>query len=374
MYFGAPMFSWALRMLWRDRLYVLAAAGGVAAALLVVLLVEGMFVGESRQIIAYPQELKADIWVAQDGVANMHMATSFIDAGKETHIQKLPGVGRTTSLLYINGFVSDGEREWFAYIVGLLPAQPQAGPASVLTGKRLPGPDEVIIPRVLASKLGVDLGDTVQVAGEPLMVAGIAEGYFSMANSIAFVHFDWLQDRLDTFNAVSYITVQAAPGVDTTALAEHIREEIDGVEVTLNDTFIANDKRIGLQMGGELIAVMSLVSGLVAALVVIWCVMVLVVRYQQELAIARAVGARAYQLVLAVALQALLLTTIGYLLSVAAGLALEPGMARWMPDVAVTFPAQSFIRNGVLSLTVALVSALPPIWRVLRVDPVEVFK
>lgn len=195
-----------------------------------------------------------------------------------------------------------------------------------------------------------------------------------MANSIAFVHFDWLQDRLDTFNAVSYITVQAAPGVDTTVLAEHIREEIDGVEVTLNDTFIANDKRIGLQMGGELIAVMSLVSGLVAALVVIWCVMVLVVRYQQELAIARAVGARAYQLVLAVALQALLLTTIGYILSVVAGLALEPGMARWVPDVAVTFPAQSFIRNGVLSLTVALVSALPPIWRVLRVDPVEVFK
>jgi putative ABC transport system permease protein len=361
-------------MLWRDRLYVLAAAGGVAAALLVVLLVEGMFIGESQQIIAYPKELKADIWVAQDGVANMHMATSFIDAGKETQIRNLSGVAGTTSLLYINGFVSDGEREWFTYIVGLLPEQSQAAPASSVTGKRVPGLDEVIIPKVLASKLGVDLGDTVQVAGDPLMVAGIANGYFSMANSIAFVHFDWLQERLDTFNTVSYITVQAASGVDTADLAERIREQVDGVEVTLNDTFIANDKRISLQMGGELIAVMSLVSGMVAALVVTWCVMVLVVRYQQELAIARAVGARADQLVLAVALQALLLTAIGYLLSVVTGFALEPAMAHWVPDVAVTFPAQSFIRNGALSLTVALVSALPPIWRVLRVDPVEVFK
>jgi len=368
------MFSWALRTLWRDRLYVLAAAAGVAAALLVVVLVEGMFVGESRQITAYPEDLAADIWIAQEGVANMHMATSFIDAGKATQIERLPGVAQTTSLLYINGFVSDGEREWFAYIVGVLPDQPQAGPAQPVTGKRLPGPTEVVLPQVLAGKLGVGLGDSVQVAGDALTVVGITEGYFSMANTIAFVHFSWLEDRLDTFNTVSYTTVTAAPGVDPAALAARIRAEVDGIEVTLNQRFIANDRRIGLQMGGELIAVMSLVSALVAALVVAWCVMVLVVRYQQELAIARAVGARSHQLVLAVCLQVLLLASGGYALSVLLALALEPAMTRWVPDVAVAMTRDSFLRNGIVTALVALAAALVPIWRVLRVDPMEVFK
>lgn len=368
------MFNWALRTLWRDRLYVLAAAAGVAAALLVVVLVEAMFVGESRQIIAYPQELDADIWVAQEGVANMHMATSFIDAGKAAQIEKLPGVEKTTSLLYINGFVSDGEREWFAYIVGILPDQPQAGPVQAISGQRLPGQQDVILPLVLADKLGVVIGDQVLVAGEPLTVNGITPGYFSMANSIAFVHFDWLQERLGTFNTVSYTTVNVAPGTDATELADRIGEQVGGVEVTLNQDFIANDLRIGLQMGGELIAVMSLVSALVAALVLAWCVMVLVVRYQQELAIARAVGARSHQLVLAVSLQVLMLALTGYALSMLLALVLEPALTSWVPDVAVAITTTSLVRNGLLTLIVALVSALVPVWRVLRVDPVEVFK
>lgn len=368
------MFSWAFRTLWKDRNYALAAACGVAAALLVVLLVEGMFVGESRQIIAYPQDLNADLWVAQDGVSNMHMATSFIDSGKEARIAELRGVASTSSLLYVNGFVSDGDREWFAYVVGLHEYQPEAGPALPVRGRRMPGPGETVIPRVLADKLGVGLGDTVQVANEPVTVAGIMDGYFSMANSIAFVEFGWLQDLLDTFNTVSYIVVRAEPGTDISALEQHITENIDGIEVTANPTFIDNDHRIGLQMGGELIAIMSVVSGIVAALVVAWCVMVLVARYQQELAIAKAVGARNFQVIAAVALQALLITFSGYLLSVLLALFLQPLLTEWVPDVTIRFPLYSFQRNGLLSLVVALVAALIPAWRVVSVDPVEVFK
>lgn len=368
------MFSWAFRTLWQDRYYALAAAGGVAAALLVVLLVEGMFVGESRQIIAYPEDLGADLWVAQDGVSNMHMATSFIDSGKETRIAELPGVASTSSLLYVNGFVSDGDREWFAYIVGIHDYQPEAGPAVTVEGQRIPEKGETIIPRVLADKLGAGIGDQVLVANEPVRVAGIMDGYFSMANSIAFVDFNWLQDLLDTFNTVSYIIVRAEPGADITALEQRIQENIESVEVVPNATFINNDLRIGLQMGGELIAIMSVVSGIVAALVVAWCVMVLVARYQQELAIAKAVGARNAQVISAVALQALLITAFGYGLSVILALGLEPLLAEWVPDVAIRFPLYSFQRNGLLSLIVALVAALIPAWRVVSVDPVEVFK
>jgi putative ABC transport system permease protein len=368
------MFSWAFRTLWKDRNYALAAAGGVAAALLVVLLVEGMFVGESRQIIAYPQDLNADLWVAQDGVSNMHMATSFIDSGKETRIAELPGVASTSSLLYVNGFVSDGDREWFAYIVGIHDYQPEAGPGVPVEGKRVPGNGETVIPRVLADKLGAGIGDRVQVANEPVTVAGIMDGYFSMANSIAFVDFNWLQDLMDSFNTVSYIVVRTEPGTKPQVLEQRITDTIEGVEVVRNETFINNDLRIGLQMGGELIAIMSVVSGIVAALVVAWCVMVLVARYQQELAIAKAVGARNFQVIAAVALQALLITFFGYLLSVLLALSLQPLLAEWVPDVAIRFPLYSFQRNGLLSLVVALVAALIPAWRVVSVDPVEVFK
>lgn len=363
-----------MRTLWRDRRYALATAAGVAAALVLVLLVEGMFVGESRQITAYPEDLQADLWIAQDGVANMHMATSFIDAGKETRIQRLPGVASTSSLLYVNGFVSDGEREWFAYIVGVRAGRPDAGPRLPVRGNRMPGAGEAVIPKVLADRLGVDLGDSIHVANEPVRVAGIMDGYFSMANSIAFVEAGWLQDVLEIFDIVSYVIVRAEVGTDVDDLARTIRDELESVEVVDNRTFIDNDRRIGLQMGGELIAIMAVVSALVAALLVVWCVMVMITRYQPELAVAKAVGARNGHVILGVACQAVLVTAAGYLLSLGGGLGLEALLDRWAPGVAIDFPAASYGRNALMSFAIALAAAVLPAWRVVSVDPVTVFK
>lgn len=368
------MLSWGMRTLWRDRRYAIAASFGVAAALLLVLLVEGMFVGESRQITAYPEDLGADLWVAQDGVSNMHMATSFIDAGNETRINRLPGVASTSSLLYVNDFVSDGEREWFAYIVGVRGSRTDAGPGVPVRGKRLPDAGEVVIPEVLADRAGVDIGDNIQVANEPARVAGIMDGYFSMANSIVFVEAGWLEDVLDMFDVVSYIVVRSEPGTDVADLARAVRDELDGVEVVVNGTFLANDQRIGLQMGGELIAIMAVISAVVAALLVAWCVMVMVARYQPELAVAKALGAPNSGVIAAVACQAVLVTASGYLLSLGAGLALEPLMHEWAPGVAVHFPAGSYVRNAVLSVVIAAAAMTLPAWRVVRVDPAMVFR
>lgn len=368
------MLSWGLRTLWRDRRYAMTASLGVAAALLLVLLVEGMFVGESRQITAYPGDLGADLWVAQDGVSNMHMATSFIDAGKEIRINRLPGVASTSSLLYVNGFVSDGEWEWFAYIVGIRGRSPDAGPGVSVRGKRLPDSGEAVIPEVLADRAGVDIGDRIRVANEPVRIVGIMDGYFSMANSIVFVEAGWLADVLDIFDMVSYVVIRAEPGADVTGLARTIRDELEGVEVVENQTFLANDRRIGLQMGGELIAIMAVVSAVVAALLVAWCVTVMINRYQQELAVAKALGALDVQVIAAVACQVVLVTASGYLVSLGAGVALEPLMHEWTPGVAVHFPAGSYIRNGVLSLGIAFAAMALPVSRVVRVDPAAVFR
>lgn len=368
------MFSWALRTLWRDRRYALAAAAGVAVALLLVLMVEGMFVGESRQITAYPEDLRADLWVAQHGVSNMHMATSFIDAGKETRIRGLEGVASTSSLVYVNGLVSNGGQEWFAYIVGIHPSQPEAGPALPMRGTRVPEGGETVIPEVLADKLGVELGDAVRVANRTVRVAGIMDGYFSMANSIAFVEAAWLQEVLEIFDTVSYIVVRANQGVSVEKLARRIEDAVGGVEVVDNSTFLANDRRIGLQMGGELIGIMSVVSAIVATLLVAWCVMAMIARYQVELAVARAVGAGNGQVVMAVTGQAVAVTGAGYLISLALGAGLEPFLDLWAPGVAVEFPMASYRRNAILSLAIGMAAAALPAWRVISLDPATVFK
>ncbi|GGX48535.1 ABC transporter permease [Saccharospirillum salsuginis] len=366
------MVDWALKTLWRDRRFALAVILGVAFSLLLATLVEGMFVGESRQVIAYPRDLSPDLWVAQEGVTNMHMSTSFINVADAYAIPDISGVGMATPLLYINGFVAHGDQQTFAYIVGTNSERTE--PVQPVQGQASPGPGEVIIPRALARKFQVDIDDIIQVANEPVRITGIVEGYFSMANSIAFVDLDWLRDRLDLSSAVSFVLVDLAPGFTPANVSEDIRRRIDGVSVTEQARFLANDQTLALQMGGELIAIMSVVSALVAMLVVSWFVTLLVARYRAELAIAKAVGAGNAQLLFAILIQALLLSALGFALSVACAIPLEPLLARWRPDVAIHLPMVSFQRNAVLTLIIAVIATVIPVRRVLRVDPAEVFK
>lgn len=366
------MVDWALRTLWQDRRFALAVVLGVAFSLLLTTLVEGMFIGESRQVIAYPRDLAPDLWVAQEGVTNMHMTTSFINVAEAYAVPDVEGVARATPLLYLNGFVAYGDRQTFAYIVGT--ESDRTSPVQPVLGQSSPGPGEVIIPKVLARKYGVGIGDVVWIANEPIRIVGIVDGYYSMANSIAFVNLDWLRDRLDLSSAVSFMLVDLVAGAAAHDVAQSIRDQVDGVSVTDQARFLANDQTLALQMGGELIAIMSVVSALVAMLVVSWFVTLLVARYRPELAIAKAVGANNNQLLLAILTQALLLSSLGFVISVACAIPLEPILTRWRPDVAVHFPLSTFQRNALLTLIIAVIATVIPVRRVLRVDPVEVFK
>ena len=86
------MIRWALRSLAAERGRLLGTALGVAVAFTLVVFFEAVFEGESRKIIAYPLHAAADVWVMQDGVSNMHMATSLIWDWKQAAVEEVEGV------------------------------------------------------------------------------------------------------------------------------------------------------------------------------------------------------------------------------------------------------------------------------------------
>ena len=72
--------TWLLarRNLLRSRARLAVSIGGVALALTLVLALDAIFEGVSRQLTAYIDRSGADAWVAQSGVRNLHM-----DAGDD---------------------------------------------------------------------------------------------------------------------------------------------------------------------------------------------------------------------------------------------------------------------------------------------------
>ncbi len=368
------MTRWALRSLLTQPVSLAVSVAGLAVALLLVLLLEGIFVGESDQIVRYLEAGGADVWVMQDGVHNMHMATSLLSPSAELDVEAVEGVAEVTPILYYGTIVRLGAgRGRFAYVVGLDEEAARGGPWAMVEGRSRARRGEAVAPVVMARKSGLGLGAELVVAKDRFRVVGLSDETFSMANPIVFLHRDDVDALLGTSGALSYLLVNAAPGVGPSALAARIRAVVEDVEAYDAIAFAANDRALAMQMGGELIVIMTLVGALVGALIVGWTVYAFVARQRRALGVAKALGASNRQVVLAVAAQSATLALLGFVVAVACALALEPLLAVAVPDVAIHFTAPSVLRLGLVTLLIACAAAIVPARRVTRVDPATVF-
>lgn len=235
------MLKWSWKSLLSQRGTLVGSALGIACAFLLVIFFGAVFRGESSQIVAYPANMKPDVWVMQRGVGNMHMAMSFVWDWKADRIRAMEDVNRVTPILYQATVVRMGDWESFAFIVGLLPdGKDRAGPWKMAAGRPIENPGEVVIPDVLSGLTGVGIGDSMAITDKRFNVVGLSAGTFSSANPIIFVSFSDLEDILSSTGTYSYLLVDAKEGVDPVALAERIRREVPKINALPHDELIRN--------------------------------------------------------------------------------------------------------------------------------------
>lgn len=368
------MVRWILKTLWLQKGSVVTSACGVAAAFVLVVVMDAAFVGESNQIVSYLRHAKPDVWVMQKGVSNMHMATTFVWDWKTLRVSELPGVKQATPILYVNTVVKAGGRNWFAYVMGLHPDGARAGPWAMASGKSHPGIGEIILPRVLAEMTGVKLGDQAEIADKHFTIVGFSEQTFSMANSIAFVSFSDLEDVLSTSGTVSFILVDAEPGQDPETLAKRIEQHVEKVSAIPQERFINNDYQIALLMGVEIVSFMTVIGAALAALIIAFAAYSQVARRRRELAIVKALGGRNRTLYLAVIMQTFVITGLALGIALLVSWVVVPMLSAQVPQITLAVTVTAIVRMSVIALIVALLAALVPAHLVARVDPLSAFK
>jgi hypothetical protein len=111
------MIRLAFRNLFQNKARLVISIGGVSLALLLILSLDAVFTGVERQITAYIEHSGADIWVSQEDVFNMHMASSSLPdsvARKVKHAR----VATVAPILYLsNNVVAGEERIWLTLSV-----------------------------------------------------------------------------------------------------------------------------------------------------------------------------------------------------------------------------------------------------------------
>ncbi|HNL37626.1 MAG TPA: ABC transporter permease, partial [Saprospiraceae bacterium] len=186
------LFSLAWRNLWRNRTRTLITMGSVFCAVVLAVftsaLMQGIFDNLVRNVVGfysgYVQVHRAGYWQEKNLENTLAATDSF-----QNRLLSLPGVEAVAPRLETFALASSGEKSRGAMVVGILPEAENrvTGLPSRVKAGRCPTRDEsaALIPKGLAEKLGLGVGDTLLLLGQGYY-GSQAAGKFPVAGLLEF--------------------------------------------------------------------------------------------------------------------------------------------------------------------------------------------
>ncbi|MEX2556086.1 MAG: ABC transporter permease [Actinomycetota bacterium] len=358
------------RNLFAERRRALLGIAGVATALLLVLALNGIFAGVMRQVTKVIDESPADVLVAQAGVRNMHMVYSVIPAESVERVRAMPDVAWAEPLLYdLDAVVGhNGERQ-NSYVFGYVPGR-RGGPSRLIAGAA-PGPEEIVLDRLGAQRIGARVGSSIEVFGARWRVSGLTDGLTNITNTVSYVRLEDFARVRQTAGVVSYVLVgaRAAPG----ALARRI-STATGLSALTRAEFSAQERRAVQDMSTDLMRIMTVAAFAIGLAVVALTLYASTLSRLREVGVMKAIGARSGLLGRVVISQAV--WTVGAALSLAVPLTFGLGwvVERASGSISLAVEPGSVVTAAVAAAALGALGALVPLIKVSRVDPATVFR
>lgn len=362
----------SVRNLFESRTRLLVSVGGIGLSMLLILALDGIFAGSMQQVTTYIDETDFDVVIAQDGVKNLHMTTSFFPESVLDNAAQMEGVRDVDRILYSTVFLVSGDDSSLAYLIGYEPGA-RGGPWETEgVPEELPH-GQIIIDEAIGEKHGLVVGDTLTAGGTDYTIGGLTRGTVNVVNSIAFVRYDDYADALGMSDTASYGLLSVEENADASAIAREITRS-GAVTAQTKLEFAESEQRIIADMSVDLMRLMNGVAFLIGLVVVALTVHTTTLSKLPELGVLKAVGADSRQLLKTVVAQAYLATGLALMLALLFSL----GLALWLrllgSDIRIAIMPFSVMRVAIAAAAVAAIASAAPIARVARLKPAQVFR
>ncbi|MDI6817688.1 MAG: ABC transporter permease [Actinomycetota bacterium] len=349
------------------------STGGIALAILVILLIEGVFAGVEEQATAYIDKGEADIFVMQEGVANLHMASSFLPPAIEKDINDIDGVKKAVGITYSNTAAEIGGNRIFSYIIGFDPQEPFGGPWEMSTGTQDISPNEVVLDKIIAAQNGVGLGDEIKVMGRSFKIAGLSQDTFSIVSSITFLRKATVAELNQRPKSINYVLVKTQEGSDPKSVARWIEQRFD-VNALMKAEFSQSDRFMIRKMGVDIILAMSFISLIIGLAVIGVTLYTATLDRFRDYGVLKAVGASRFQLYITVAFQSLTTALLGFALGLLLGYLSKFAVAAIFPELLIVLPARAVGEAFIAILIISVLATIIPVRLIDAVDPTVVFE
>lgn len=359
------------RMLFSEPRRALLTVLGVAAALLLVLLLRGIFAGAIDRVTYYIRTSPADIFVSQSGVRTMHMSASALPEATVEDVAAVPGVAWASPIGFATGSVIAPAGRQLSYIIGYDTGTGRGGPTSLEAGTA-PGEGEAVLDEQAAEQLGLSLGDQMTVMSTPLRLAGLSSGGTSITNTTVFVSAEQFRQmgHLDA----SYVLVDVEAGASATAVAEQIDAVLPNATVQTRQQFAASETRVVTDMSADLLRLMSTIGLLIAIAVIALGLMTATLSLLRDYAVLKALGARTVRLAGTVTVQVVITVALATAAATALGLALGWLLPLVSPAIQIHITSTAVAQTAGSALVAGLLAALWPLRRIATLDAATAFR
>jgi putative ABC transport system permease protein len=343
----------------------------LAVAAMLVIFLEGTSRWLTSSATAYVDHTGVQLIVAEKGIDDLLFAQSSFPASTLAGVRSLPGVASADPIVGVNGIVAVEGTRVPVYLVGF-DAGRRGGPWSLDSGSDRPRGTEVVLDRGLARVAGVHVGDSIQLFGRTLRVAGISNATNAAGDFFLFVPVELAQSIAGP-DAISYVLVQLNSSAAAAGVVSAINQ-LPNVHAMPASSVANNDRTLITQSFAQpvqILAIVGLIAGVLIAGIVLYSA---TVEHSRDYAVMKALGASGMVVYGSALLQSIVLSVFGVVLGWGAAAGLATAFDALDPVIASQLDLDLVLTAGGVILAVNLIAALLPVRHVSRIDPQEVFK
>jgi putative ABC transport system permease protein len=366
------MVDIARKNLFQERMRFFLMSGGVALAIMLILILNGFYIGMNRQITAYLDNAPGQLVATQKGLRNFFGSNSLVPLSAEAGIAETRGVNKVFRIFARTVVLEIHDRRIFSLMIGFDPAR-GGGPWKMEEGSSSINNDEVIFDRVLAQRHDIEVGERITILGKDFKVVGLSGGTSSWMTGTFFVTFDAASELLLSRDNAAFLFVS----LDDPDRADSLKKEIARkVNLSVLDTkeMAENDFELFGGIFGGPLRLMVAIAFLIGVMLVGLTIYTATVERAKEYGVLKAVGMKNPRLYLMVFEQAVVSSVAGFIFGVALSFAAVRLIAALFPQFLIQIEWSYIAQVSLVAVLISLFASYVPVRVIARIDPAIAFR
>lgn len=346
-----------------------ADAVGIGMALMLMLLLAGLWAGVRERVTTYDDHLGADLVVVPVGTESLFAEPGLLPAPSVRAVRATEGVDTAAALRtrYLILELSHGKAAVAA--VASDPSGRLGGPWDFARGSPPQAPNEVAVDALFADQHGLSIGDLLPMLGHPMRVVGLTEDTDMFMTPLVFTTTEAMDEMLASPDTTGAVLITTS---DAIAVSDRLRRQ--GYTVRTPGDLRRASLTQATRIFGSPVRLMIAVAFAAGTLIVALVSSSRLAEQQRDLGVLKALGATPRRVGAVAFATTGILTGLGALTAVVLLIMVRELLAWWRPAFPVELTAMTLAGTAAAAAAMALLAAWLPARRLARLDAASAFR